>query len=214
MSRPKSNTVERELTEGKNWICEVYPESCNIDEILERLNWYWSEGVEYWYIKHDKDRYTEDQVEEYKLRNQGQEPTWSPGDLKKEHYHIVVHNSSNCILRNAARKFGVESNLVQKVGNLKKVVRYLIHKDNLDKYQYSPDEVITNNVEKFESFIKDEMQSIDKARILLEYIYSTEKCSISMISQFAINNNCWDELRRGQHIYTQLINERNRKYEN
>ena len=35
------------------------------------------------------------------------------------------------------------------------MARYLIHKDNPDKYQYEPTDVITNSKDKFFSFLKD-----------------------------------------------------------
>lgn len=204
---------ETELTEGKNWTCELYPEQFGdqMEYILNRLLpdvGFWSEGHEFWYILHDKDQYSEDDLVVYQLKHNGETPEWKVGDFKKPHYHIVVHNSSNCIKKNAARKFGVEINYVQKVGNLKKMVRYLLHRDNPEKYQYSEDEVITNSTDKLMSYLKKEMDMTDKARLLLDYIYSDMCDSLSSLANYAINNNCWDELRRGQHIYSQLMNER------
>lgn len=204
---------ETELTEGKNWTCILYPEEFgdSIEYILRRLSpesGFWSEGAEFWYILHDQDIFTEDDLEEYKATHNGAVPEWNAGDHKKPHYHVVVHNSSNCIKRNAVRKFGVPENYVRKVGNLKQMVRYLVHRDNPEKLQYTEDQVITNASGKLESFLKEELDMTDKARLLLEYIYSDNCVSLTSLANFAINNKCWDELRRGQHIYTQLLNER------
>lgn len=204
---------ETDLTEGKNWTCEIYPEEFGdqIDYILARLSVMWSDGAEFWYILHDSDIHSEDDLVEYKLKHNGADPSWKPGDIKKPHYHIVVHNSSNCIKRNAVRKFGVADNYVCKVGNLKSMVRYLVHKDNPEKHQYTEDQVITNAIDKLESFLKEELDVTDKARLLLEFIYSGSCDSLSSLANYAINNKCWDELRRGQHIYTQIMYERNQK---
>ena len=207
---------ETELTEGKNWTCEIYPEEFgdSLEYILHRLDpneGFWSEGAQFWYILHDCDKYSEDDLEVYKLKHNGELPSWNPEELKKPHIHIVVHNSSNCIKRNAVRKFGVAENYVRKVGNLKQMVRYLIHKDNPEKFQYTEDQIITNASEKLESFLKEEMDITDKARLLLDFIYSENCVSLSSLANYAINNKCWDELRRGQHIYTQLMIERNKR---
>ena len=207
---------ETELTEGKNWTCEIYPEEYgdSLDYILHRLDpteGFWSEGAQFWYILHDCDKYSEDDLEVYKLKHNGELPIWKPNELKKPHIHIVVHNSSNCIKKNAVRKFGVAENYVRKVGNLKQMVRYLIHKDNPEKFQYTEDQIITNATDKLESFLKEEMDVTDKARLILDFIYSDSCDSLSSLANFAINNKCWDELRRGQHIYTQIMYERNQK---
>lgn len=220
MSRPKKDYTDRELLEGKNWTCEVYPENYGDQiqyKIFNRLpscsGDMWSTGSDFWYIYHDSDVRTADDYEIFKLKNKGEEPDWKPGDKKKSHYHIIVHSSSNCVLHNAARKFGVESNYVEKVGNLRKLVRYLIHIDNPEKHQYSPDEVITNNTEKFEEFLKTDLSTTDKAKMIFEYIYNPDCLNLSSLAQFAIKNNCWDELRRGQHIYTSLLYERKKNNE-
>lgn len=218
MSRPKKDSTERELLESKNWTCEIYPENYGDQieyQIFNRLpsmcGDMWSTDSKFWYILHDSDVYTEDKLEEYKLKHNGELPDWKPGEIKKPHYHIVVHSSSNCILRNAARKFGVESNYVEKVGNLRKMIRYLVHLDNPEKHQYSPDTIITNNSEKLEDYLKEEMSTTDKAKLILDFIYTDDCYNLSSLAQFAINNNCWDELRRGQHIYTSILNERNKQ---
>lgn len=59
--------------------------------------------------------------------------------------------------------------------------------------------------------MKEELDVTDKARLLLDFIYSDSCDTLSSLANFAINNKCWDELRRGQHIYTQLMIERNKK---
>lgn len=78
---------ETELTEGKNWTCEIYPEEYgdSLEYILHRLDpseGFWSEGAQFWYILHDCDKYSDDDLEVYKLKHNGELPSWKPDELK------------------------------------------------------------------------------------------------------------------------------------
>jgi hypothetical protein len=212
MSRPKEYKQDRELLEDRKWTCEIYPdsESYDCEEILARLKYYWTDDAEWYYAFHDLDTYTEDDLIKFQVRN-GQKPEWKVGDKKKPHYHLVVRNGGPIVLGNAAKKFGIPSNHVDRVKDFKRMVRYLIHKDNTEKFQYTEDIIINNNPDKLKKYLKDDMDVTEKATMLLDYIFG-EKCTcLTDLAQFAIRNNCWDELRRGQHIYTTLIIERNQK---
>lgn len=197
---PRVAFSEYERQEGKNFQCVIYPESESYDYklLLERLPYFWDK---FYYIEHDKDTYTEIELDK-KSDNEDIEV----GKPKKKHIHIVAHSESNLLLGRAAIKFGVPSNMVERCKSLKGSIQYLIHKNNPEKYQYGIGEIITND-DNLEHFIRNDNVS-DKARKLIDFIYSEECTNLFSISNFAINNNCWDELRRGQHIYTALFRER------
>lgn len=203
MSRSKYS--DRELIEGKTWQAVLYPdsESYNCEDILQnRLQ---NICETYYYIIHDRDKYTELDYEKYKQQN-FEEPTFNIGDCKKKHIHVVIRKSCNCTLGMAAKQIGIESRNVDRCKSFKASVQYLIHKNNPEKVQYGIDELITND-DNINTLLRNDTMT-DKARKLLDFIYSTECNSLYSISKFAINNDCWDELRRGQHIYTKLYYER------
>ena len=196
----------RETEEGKNFLCIIYPDSESYDYqlILNRLESFWDK---WYYIYHDKDFYTELDKDRYETRNKEKAP-FEVGEIKKPHYHIIGSLNSSRTLANASTKFGIPSNMVERVGNFKKSVQYLIHANNPEKYQYDKKEIITNDDE-LEKVLKMKSSDTEKAKTLLEFIETNLYVNMTSLTHFAITNNCWDELRRGQHIYSQLVKEQN-----
>ena len=212
MGRPKKKYTDRELTEGSNVWCIVYPDSDIYDSklIINRLDCYWDE---YFWIFHDRDVYTELNYDKFKAMT-GEEPPFKIGDHKKAHYHLIGHVNSPTLLSRASVKFGVPSNDVQKLDSLRDAVIYLTHRNDSQKTQYDQSEIITNASDKVEKFMKSVSDITVKAILLTDFIASDDCDSFSTLAQFAIKNNCWDELRRGQHIYTTIFMEkRNNQYE-
>lgn len=210
--RAKSNYTPREKKEDRKFCCILYPDSTeyDCDLLLNRLSSFWQK---FWYIRHNRDTYHETDYDLYVLQN-GKEPEWKIGDLKKPHYHVVAYVDAPCLLGRAAKKFGIPSNDVQECRNLKSSVRYLIHKDHPYKYQYEMEEIITNDPDSLPTILKDQLDATEKAKILFDYIQSSACTSITQLSSFAIQTKTWDELRRGQHLYTALFYERQKEIYN
>ena len=205
MARLKKGYTPRELKESRCFLALIYPDSdaYDCDLIINRLPYYWDN---FYYIFHDKDVYLELDHDKFVAEN-SREPDWKIGDPKKPHYHLIGYCSPTTLGR-AATKFGLPSNYVQVAErSLKDNVQYLIHLKEPWKYQYSEEEIITNDGQ-ISIKLRVKVDAEEKAAILLEAILSSDICSITELSQFAIKNHCWDELRRGQHIYSNLIREK------
>lgn len=178
-------------------------EGCEFEPI-NRLPYFWDL---YYAIRHDRDVYHESDYDKYLVDHNGEEPEWKIGDLKKPHYHFIGYSSSPVMLGRAATKFGIPSQYVQIVHNKNDAIQYLVHLNNPDKFQYSIDEVITND-EKIQAILTRVPSTEEKASILTDFIFSPDCFSMESLVKFAIASHCWDELRRGQHIYTQLLREK------
>lgn len=64
------------------------------------------------------------------------------GELKPAHFHCVLTFSNATTIKSIADTIGVEMQYVEKIRTTTKSARlYLIHRNDPDKYQYSPDEV-------------------------------------------------------------------------
>lgn len=107
--------------------CEVmqyfeYMDTNNIDEIIERIKTL--TNLKSWaIIVHDKDI----------LPN---------GKLKPPHFHCVLTFSNATTIKSIADAIGVEMQYVEKIRTTTKSARlYLIHRNNPEKFQYSPEEV-------------------------------------------------------------------------
>lgn len=212
MARPRSNYTSRESEEDYKFLGILYPdsESYNCDERLAMMQNSWSE---YSYILHDKDVYTITDVDKWNLDHSDIACPFKDGDLKKPHYHFVVKFSSPILLGRAAKILGIPSNDVQRCKSYKSSLRYLIHADNSEKFQYSADS-ICSNVSKLSSILRSDEDSSFKSRVLYDYISCSPCLKLSDLVAFALDNGCWDELRRGQHIFTALLAENNGGHNN
>jgi hypothetical protein len=79
-----------------------------------------------WIINHDKD-------------------SDENGELCEAHTHIIIDYETPRKLTTISNLLQVETNFIELVKNKKKMLRYLTHKDDADKYQYQDNEVMTNN---------------------------------------------------------------------
>lgn len=205
MARPSANYTEEERKKDKKFVFILYPDATNYDcEILlnKVSGGYWQK---YYYILHNRDTYSLEEYDEYLVTHPGIECPFNPGDLKKPHYHVVV-TCDACMLGLAKKKAGLESGVFP-CKNVKAAVQYLIHLNNPSKFQYQPEEIITND-ETIGKLLTKTEDTEDKAAKILDAIYSDNVFSMTSLSRWAIQNHCWDELRRGQHIYHQILSEK------
>lgn len=85
------------------------------------------------------------------------------GNLKTTHYHLVVQLNAQCRLKTFLNfiidKFHCNENQVsiEKCSSIEMQMRYLVHLDDFDKYQYDAKDIVSNNeefVKKCMSYIK------------------------------------------------------------
>ena len=112
----------------RNFSGVLYPdsESYNCDEVISRIK---SKFKQWAFCLHDMDVNDE-------------------GELKKAHIHWVGAGDART-LASCARILGLKENEIEICKNCKLMVRYLLHLDDPDKYQYPVDDLDTNwkNVE-------------------------------------------------------------------
>ena len=101
----------------------LYPdsESYDCETLLSTIR---SKFIDWAYILHDKD-FNEN------------------GELKKPHIHWVGRATPRC-LSVVSNFLGLPENDIEVVKNFDNMVMYLIHLNDIDKFQYSPDDVETN----------------------------------------------------------------------
>lgn len=74
-----------------------------------------------------------------------------------DHYHFYIHLQQPISISNLADKLDIPENMIEWVRVKTKLIQYLIHKNNPEKKQYDPLEVITNNREWLNRFIFPEL---------------------------------------------------------
>lgn len=111
---------------SRSWCAVLYPDDpshINCISIIQQA------GYSHALILHDQDLY-EDDGDNHKK-----------GDLKKEHFHVVL-KMKNARFRDAlAKEFGISPNYLEPCRDIKRALLYLVHEGYPDKYQYDVDTV-------------------------------------------------------------------------
>lgn len=124
MKAKNSTKKQKTVVKGRDWTFVVYPESApkNWREILDDTFMKWVESP-----LHDKD-------------------VNADGSIKKSHWHILL-SADGPITEDAVKKIiePLNCTIPIKVGSSKGLVRYMVHLDNPEKYQYGLDEIKAHN---------------------------------------------------------------------
>lgn len=148
----------------------LYPDSESYDcEIL--LSTIRSKFIDWAYILHDKD------VNEN-------------GELKKSHIHWVGRATPRC-LSVVSNFLGLPENDIEVVKNFDNMVMYLIHLNDIDKFQYSPDDVETNLPN-----IGQLLRRQSEGQIVKDLASAKIQKSWYDLVQYAVDTDSYDVLRR------------------
>lgn len=148
----------------------IYPdsESYNSVEVLETLK---AKFKEWAYCLHDQD-------------------VNDDGELKKPHIHWVGRGDPRTL--SAVAKFmGLNDHDIELGKNFKALIQYLIHMNNPEKYQYLPDDVVSNipDISKF-------LRNLSEGQLVKDLASAKFRMSWYDLVQYATENDCFDVLRR------------------
>ena len=145
----KENTTDR----ARLFTLVVYKDTTTYDykEVLDYFR-----SLKYCaYILHDKDL-KEDLSDEL-------------DELKKAHYHIVVKYDNATTPQAISKKSGVPANYIQSIRSERQMIRYLIHKDHPDKYQYEYNDIqFTPSYEKVIKSSFDDLKTEEEQLLLIK----------------------------------------------
>ena len=192
MSNKKKKSDETSSpTRSLTFTAELYPEWNNYINILAYI-----QKLKYAYIVHDKD-------------------TNENGEVKKIHSHVVIKYGGRRTLSSVKNEFktiGVPSNLINTC-NERAMLRYLIHLDDNDKYQYSKDDVKTNMIDECNSAWNDEISSEEAFLMLNKYISETkENITAIDMNMYAIRHGYLKGLKAYQSLLNNARIEHNQMY--
>lgn len=148
----------------------LYPDSKSYDceQLLSVIR---SKFIDWAYILHDKD-------------------TDENGVLKKPHIHWVGRATPRC-LSVVANFLGLPENNIEVVKNFDNTVCYLIHLNDIDKFQYSPDDVESNF-----SNIGQLLRRRSEGQIVKDLASAKMQKSWYDLVQYAVEIESYDVLRR------------------
>lgn len=148
----------------------LYPdsESYDCEQLLSVIR---SKFIDWAYILHDKD--TDDN-----------------GELKKSHIHWVGRATPRT-LSVVSNFLGLPENDIEIVKNFDNMVMYLIHLNDIDKFQYSPDDVETNLPN-----IGQLLRRKSEGQIVKDLASAKMEISWYDLVQYAVDTESYDVLRR------------------
>lgn len=169
----------------------LYPDCPEHMEVLALLN---DSGLPYAGITHDRDLTEE-------------------GLLKKSHIHAVVWGVRSTI-SSLASKLGIAENYISVRGTLNSRLRYLLHLDNPEKYQYSIDSVFgsPSGLKKFRECLNvsaDENENVFSILALLESYPQEEYVTLLRFVKDVCSSSLFPYYRRAQSTFIELWRERN-----
>lgn len=170
--------------QDRKFLGVLYPDSETYDfrEVLEKLD---DTFTEWAYILHDCD-------------------TDVNGECKKPHVHWVGKVKNPCLLSTIANKLGVPENSVEYCKKWKSAVRYLIHMDDVDKFQYIPENVTCS----FDYMAACGIMTPEQAAIkILDKIESEQCTSVRSMIRWCCANGVYSEWRRGAGMWSIVMNE-------
>lgn len=176
---------------SKYWCLVLYPRE---DPKHEKALDYIISNYKYAFIEHNKD------IDEN-------------GSLKKKHTHVVISFNNYKWRNSLSEELEIQPNYLEKVRNLESVLKYLIHFNDIKKYQYKIDDVCGNLKEKLIQYIKnDKEDENDKLINLLDYIDSSYTyISLSSFVRYCCKIGYYDIYRRSASTFIRLIDEHNNR---
>lgn len=150
------------------------------------------------YIKRFYDNYI------YILHDHDINDTGSP---KKPHYHVLLVFDNQKKLSTLENQTQIERNNVYYINTLDGQLRYLIHLDDEDKYQYSKDEVHGSlyMMSKFRKAIQSQKDEEEQVTSIVEFIECCNPHSLSEVLHFVLDNNLYSTYRRNYLMFKDLF---------
>lgn len=162
--------VEQKNTKSRSWSAIVYPESApnNWREFLDSEHIRWVESP-----LHDKDI------------NPG------TGEIKKAHWHILMLFDGPTTFKNVSSLVEkINTPIPKKVASARGLVRYMIHMDNPEKYQYDRSDIVGHGGVNVEEFF--ELTATSRLQVLKDislYVRDNQVTSFDSLVFYAIENN-------------------------
>lgn len=187
--KKKDLTSSEEIIEKRyrHFTILLYPEWQNFNNILNDIK---GNFKNYAYIKHHPEE-----------------------EEKKEHIHLILSLDNPRTIESLSKRLEVPKNLIQNIKALRGACRYLIHKDNDEKFQYELSQVIVSNSFKqtyYKSF--DDLESdFDILQNIYTYINGLKDICNNIeieieLTKFVCQNNYERVFKRYYLTITKYIN--------
>lgn len=172
-----------------NWCLVLYPQEDKTHELALKII---EKEYDYACIEHDNDINDD-------------------GEIKKSHVHVVLKFKHQRWRNSIALELGITPNYLERCRNLEKALKYLIHYDNQEKYQYDINNVRgTLKQRLLECLEYSDMNTTEKFKELMDFIFSyPTKLSLRDFLEYVCSTTLFDIYRRNAMTFNNLIKEHN-----
>lgn len=135
------------------------------------------------------------------------------GEIKKEHYHVILHFPNARTIKTLSKKLNVEENNFYIIKSFTGQLRYLIHYDDDEKTRYNVEEVKGTlfMLSKFKRSIKGSQDETADVSQIYEFIFDNDICDLTILLDFVLDNNLYSSFRRNYCMFKDLLALNNRK---
>lgn len=150
------------------------------------------------YIRHDMD------IKEYHSDEFPEDYEDGDGVHKKPHIHVVVRTQNGHTITAFAKLLGIDARFVQVCSSYRSAVRYLVHADDSDKYQYSTLDISSNDPVLLSYFPK---YKPSEAEVISQYLDLIRNGAIMPeLIRFAVDTETWGYFRLNYSILKDVLN--------
>lgn len=136
------------------------------------------------------------------------------GEIKKEHYHVVIRFKNAKWNTALAEELGITENYIEESRSLKRSLLYLIHYYDENKHQYKIDDVEGTLKSRMKEFILNESKTeSEKVVEIFDMIDSTKDIiEFDKFVRHIASIGYWDVLRRSTGLILRYLDLHNSNY--
>lgn len=176
---------------SRTWNCLLYPENAEHMEALDKIRS--AEDFDWVSVLHNCD-------------------TDENGELKKEHYHLILKFKNPTENYALAKKLGIQVNYLERTKSWKDSAKYLLHTGCLDKFQYANeclDGPLTDKVLRLLHPQEEGGAALQIAEMIDSFDgYLTTSGLVKMVCEAGL----WSYYRRAQNTFGSILREHNFPY--
>ena len=130
--------------------------------------------------------------------------------LKKEHYHVLLYFPNQKSLSSLKKQLCLNDSDFYEIKSFSGQLRYLIHYDDDDKFQYDVNDVKGSAflMRKFVNSIRNISSELEESSSIVEFIMSDNVFTLYQVYQFVIDNDIYATFRRNYTFYRDLLKEK------
>lgn len=181
--------MARSKLDSRTYGIITYPDNYELNEKLRTYN--------YACIFHHSDVWTHE--------DERTNPNHKEGEKKEPHIHWILRFDNTRSINRLAADLGLNVGRLEAIRCLSAQIRYLIHYDDPEKFQYDKSEI--EHTFPIDSFFKSYIEEDDGFHLLFDYILNTDNINWVALTKYALDNNCIKVLRRYSYHFNCILND-------